>query len=151
MSFFTGMDIATTGMTAQRFRLDVITQNLVNMNTTRTPDGGGAYQRQNVVFESVSTASAYASGFQGVLNKNLSNTGGLGVQVVGVVYDETPMPVVYDPSHPDADEGGYVTMPNVNVVDEMVDMISASRSYEACVTAFNNLKAMNGKALELGS
>ncbi len=149
MSFFTGMDIATTGMTAQRFRLDVITQNLVNVNTTRT-DEGGAYQTKVVVFEDVNGVN----NFQDALNRQMgtgSTLQGMGVQISGIVEDETPLPVIYDPSHPDADADGYVTMPNVNVIDEMVDMISASRSYEANVTAFNNLKAMNAKALELGT
>ncbi|OOB77537.1 MAG: flagellar basal body rod protein FlgC [Epulopiscium sp. Nele67-Bin001] len=151
MSFFTGMDIATTGLTAQRFRLDIISQNLANANTTRTPEGG-AYQRQMVTFQSMEPVG----GFQNILNRELdgqlSNPKNLqGVQVDSIVKDESPMPVVYDPSHPDADIYGYVTLPNVNIINEMVDMISASRSYEANVTAFNNLKAMNAKALELGT
>ncbi|OOB80490.1 MAG: flagellar basal body rod protein FlgC [Epulopiscium sp. Nuni2H_MBin003] len=146
MSFFTGMDIATSGMTAQRLRLDIITQNLANVNTTRTPEGG-AYQRKTVLFESVPMQNSFEAMLTGAINRKYNTQG---VQISEIVADESPMPVIYDPTHPDADADGYVTLPNVDLVTEMVNMISASRSYEANVTAFNNLKAMNNKALELG-
>ncbi len=152
MSFFTGMDIAASGLTAQRFRLDIITQNLANVNTTRTPEGG-PYQRKTVLFESIPMQNGpnnLQNNFGNILHSNLNMYHTKGVQVSGIVTDDTPMPVVYDPTHPDANIDGYVTMPNVDVVTEMVNMISASRSYEANVTAFNNLKAMNTKALDLG-
>ncbi|OOO00133.1 MAG: flagellar basal body rod protein FlgC [Epulopiscium sp. Nele67-Bin004] len=150
MSFFNAMNIATTGMTAQRFRLDIITENIVNVNTTRTADGGGAYQRKTVLMEAIDGSGTFQESLEKQLglNKNVSDV--KGVQVTQIVKDNSNMPVVYDPTHPDADIDGYVTMPNVDIVTEMVDMISASRSYEASVTAFNNLKAMNAKALELG-
>lgn len=152
MSFFTGMDIAATGLTAQRFRLDVITQNLANINSTRTPEGG-PYQRKTVLFESIPMNDAtnkLPTNFHNILNRNLNMYHTSGVQVSGIVEDDTPFPLIFDPTHPDANEDGYVEMPNVDVVTEMVNMISASRSYEANVTAFNNLKAMNTKALDLG-
>ncbi|OON97984.1 MAG: flagellar basal body rod protein FlgC [Epulopiscium sp. Nele67-Bin005] len=150
MSFFGSMDIATTGLTSQRLRLDIITQNIVNVNTTRTEDGG-PYQRQVALFEAISDSNT----FEDVLRKQVMGTStnnevSGGVRITGIVGDEAEFPVMYDPSHPDANEDGYVELPNVNIVDEMVDMISASRSYEASVTAFNNMKAMAGKALELG-
>ncbi|WP_010167536.1 flagellar basal body rod protein FlgC [Candidatus Epulonipiscium viviparus] len=152
MSFFSGMDIAATGLTAQRFRLDVITQNLANINSTRTPDGG-PYQRRTVLFESIpmrDAANKLPDNFHNILNRNLNMYHTSGVQVSGIVEDDTPFPLIFDPTHPDANEEGYVEMPNVDVVTEMVNMISASRSYEANVTAFNNLKSMNTKALDLG-
>ena len=136
MSFFGSMDIATSGMTAQRLRLDVISQNLANVDTTRTPEGG-PYRRKDVLFENVLATT------QSGQKKNT-------VRVSAIVEDEGEFPVIYDPTHPDADENGYVQKPNVNSVDEMVNMISASRSYEANITAFNTMKAMTNKALEIG-
>lgn len=144
MSFFGAMNTATSGLSAQRLRLDVITQNISNSNTTRTEDGG-PYKRKTVLFESMQNPSS----FDAVLGK-YQEMGNNGVRVSQIVEDETAFPVVYDPTHPDANENGYVQMPNVNIVDEMVNMISASRAYEANVTAFNNMKAMTAKALELG-
>ena len=144
MSFFGSMDTSASGMTAQRLRLDVISQNIANANTTRTEEGG-AYKRKGVIFESVNESPSFGQ----VLG---SYTGGSnkGVRVAQIVTDETPCPVVYNPTHPDANAEGYVEMPNVNTVDEMVNMISASRSYEANVTAFNAMKAVASKALEIG-
>ena len=144
MSFFGSMNTSASGMTAQRLRLDVISQNLANTNTTRT-ENGGAYKRKAVIFE---TAINEAS-FNNVLGQYSAATYN-GVRVSQVVTDNTPSPVVYNPTHPDANAEGYVEMPNVNTVDEMVNMISASRSYEANVTAFNAMKAMAAKALEIG-
>lgn len=133
MSFFGSMDTAASGMTAQKLRLDIISQNLANVNTTRTAEGG-PYQRKAVIFETT-------------LNGHL---GGSGVEVSQIVSDQKPFPIVYNPTHPDADENGYVKMPNVNQVEEMVNMIGASRSYEANITAFNTMKGMANKALEIG-
>lgn len=145
MSMMNGLNISASGMTAQRLRLDIISQNIANVNTTRDEDGN-VYSRKEVVFaEKGSNPAAFSE----VLN----NVGaqGKGVKVTKIVDDtKSQYRKVYDPSHPDADEDGYVTYPNVNVVQEMTDMIDASRSYEANVTAFNATKSMALKALEIG-
>jgi flagellar basal-body rod protein FlgC len=144
MSFMSGMNISASGMTAQRLRLDIISQNIANVNTTR--DGNGeAYRRKTVVF-----AEKDVTPFGDILMKT-AGTVGNGVKVTRIVEDsDTQMRKVYDPSHPDADEDGYVTYPNVNTVQEMTDMIDATRSYEANVTAFNATKNMALKGLEVG-
>lgn len=144
MSFFGSMDTSASGLTAQRLRLDIISQNIANANTTRTAEGG-PYQRKAVIFESASNPSQ----FNAILNKYEKGRNN-GVRVAKIAKDEKEFPIVYDPTHPDADERGYVRMPNVNQVEEMVNMISASRSYEANVTAFNTMKSMATKALEIG-
>jgi len=123
------MDISASGLTAQRTRLDVIAENIANAETTRTAKGG-AYQRLQTVLE--------AGAEDG------------GVTVRAVTPDTRPTNLVYNPGHPDANANGYVEMPNVNPVEEMVDMVSASRAYEANVTALNASKAMTKKALEIG-
>ena len=144
MSTFNAMNISATGMTAQRLRTDIITQNLANVNTTRDANGN-PYRRKTVVFSEKSTLS-----FQDVFS-TASGTTGSGVKVSQIVEDtETQMRKVYEPSHPDADEEGYVTYPNVNTVTEMTNLIDASRAYEANITAFNATKSMALKALELG-
>lgn len=145
MALFSSFDISASGMTAQRLRSDTISQNLANVNTTRTSDGG-PYVRKTVVF-----TERQSTPFDQVL---LTTSGrmGNGVKVTSVIEDtETPMNMVYDPSHPDADENGYVTYPNVNVVQEMTDLIDASRSYEANISAFNASKSMASKGLSIGS
>lgn len=132
------MDISSMGLTAQRKRLEVVAENIANVNTTRGANGE-PYRRKHVVFETV-------------LQNQLSlQAGNEGVRVSEVVADPSPYKQVYQPGHPDADAGGNVLMPNVNVVEEMVDMISATRSYEANVTALNATKSMLMKALELGA
>ena len=144
MSFFNSLNVSASGMTAQRLRTDIISQNIANANTTRTADGD-PYVRQTVVFTEKTNNS-----FNSVLNAALGFSGN-GVKVTEIVEDtETDMKRVYDPSHPDADEDGYVTYPNVDTVTEMTNMIDASRSYEANVTAFNSSKNMLMKTLELG-
>ena len=144
MSMFDGMNISATGMTAQRTRLDIIAENIANVNTTRDAQGN-VYNRKSVIFQE----KGYAT-FEETL---LGTAGyiGQGVKITDIFEDtETEGRMVYDPSHPDANEDGYVTYPNVNTVQEMTDMIDASRSYEANVTAFNASKNMMLKALELG-
>ncbi|HHW92295.1 MAG TPA: flagellar basal body rod protein FlgC [Firmicutes bacterium] len=144
MGFFSSFNISASGMTSQRLRMDLIANNLANVNTTRTRDGG-PYQRQVPLFGSRDTAAhfpAFLAGWQ-------RNEGG-GVRVVGIVKDPAPPRLVYDPEHPDAGEDGYVAYPNVNVVMEMTDLIAASRAYEANVTAFNAAKTMASLALEIG-
>ena len=132
MALFTGMNINASGMSAERLRLDVISENIANANTTRTKEGG-PYVRKNVIFtEKVSTADSFGE----VLNRTISGIGD-GVKVTAITKDtDTDMNLVYEPSHPDADENGYVLYPNVNIVTEMTDLIDASRAFEANATAF---------------
>ncbi len=144
MAIFTAFDISGSGMSAQRLRSDIISQNLANVNSTSSQDGK-AYRRKTVVF-----AEKDGTAFSDILLSTAGNVGN-GVKVTKVIEDyETPMSKVYDPAHPDADEDGYVTYPNVNVVTEMTNLIDASRSYEANVTAFNASKSMALKGLEIG-
>lgn len=144
MGIFSAMDISASGMTAQRTRLDVISQNIANVNSTRDADGN-PYNRKTVVFQE----KGYVS-FNETLYNAIGQVGN-GVKIVSIVEDtDTEGRLVYDPSHPDADENGYVLYPNVNTVTEMTNMIDASRSYEANVTAFNAIKNMHLKALEIG-
>lgn len=146
MGFFGSLDTSASGLTAQRLRLDVISQNMANASTTRTEEGG-PYKRKSVVFEQIQNESS--SSFSSILNKK-KQSGNNGVRVAQIVEDKSEGSLVYDPTHPDANEEGYVEMPNVNVIDEMVNMISASRSYEANVNSFNSMKSMFTKALEIG-
>ena len=147
MGMFTAFDINATGMTAERYRMDIISQNVANANTTRTEDGT-PYRRKVVVFEEKNSQAP----FRQVLNKAKGRYNGTGVKVTGVYEDTwTEGNMVYDPSHPDADENGYVTYPNVNIITEMTNMIDASRAYEANSTAFNASKAMAQRGLEIGS
>mgnify|MGYP001413458083 CR=1 FL=1 len=143
MSMFKAMDISASGLTAQRFRMDVIAENIANMDTTRT-ENGEPYRRRVTVFEQQPGES-----FSSYLSSAASDASG-GVRVAGVVEDPSALKLEYDPENPDANEEGYVEKPNVDVVTEMVDMISASRSYEANVTAINASKDMCMKALEIG-
>ncbi len=148
MSIFSAMNISASGMTAQQIRSDIIAENIANVDTTRTSDGT-AYVRKNVYF--VEKTDSNAASFSKVLRAASQNVAGQGVKVSMITEDtSTEMKMVYDPSHPDADENGYVTYPNVNVVTEMTDLIDATRSYEANVTAFNATKAMLSKGLEVG-
>jgi len=143
MSFLSSLDIGGSALTAQRFRMDIISQNIANRETTRT-EGGGAYVRKMVVLE-----ARESTAFANVLNDKISSTGN-GVRVAEVAEDTSAMKQVYDPTNVDADENGYVEYPNIDNVKEMVDLMSASRSYEANVTAINAVKQMAAKALEIG-
>lgn len=146
MSIFNGMNVSASGMTAQRLRMDIISQNIANVKTTRD-ENGNVYRRKTVVFAEKGTEP-----FAQILSSKTGTRLGNGVKVVDIVEDtETPMNMVYDPSHPDADENGYVSYPNVNTVTEMTNLIDASRAYEANVTAFNATKNMALKALEMGN
>lgn len=146
MSMFSGMDINASGLTAQRYRMDIISENVANANTTRTADGT-PYVRKTVTFASKGAQTPFSS----VLGSSLDKYSGQGVKVVSVQEDTvTPMNKVYDPSHPDADENGYVTYPNVNIVTEMTNLIDATRAYEANATAFDATKSMALKGLNLG-
>ena len=127
--------VSASALAAQRQRMNTIASNLANAQSTRTAEGG-PYRRQDVVF---------ATQVQ-----DAGNTGLEGVKVSGIVRDEAPFKMIYDPGHPDADKDGFVAMPNVNVIEEMVNMMMASRAYEASVSAFNMSKTMFMKTLELG-
>ncbi len=144
MSIFGAMDVSATGMTAQQTRTDIISQNIANVNTTRDAHGN-AYKRKYVIFEEKSFPT-----FDETLSFATGHTG-KGVKVTEIVEDNEEGRLVYDPSHPDADEDGYVMYPNVNTVTEMTDMIDATRAYEANVTVLNSTKGMAMKALEIGS
>jgi len=133
MGDFSAIDISASGLSAQRRRLDIVAENIANAETTRT-ERGGPYRRKEVVFEELAS----------------TELGKQGVTVREVTEDSQPARMAYRPGHPDADANGYVAMPNVNMVEEMVDMISATRSYEANAAALNATKAMARKALELG-
>jgi flagellar basal-body rod protein FlgC len=128
------LDISATAMTANRFWLERISNNMANATTTRTAEGG-PYAREIPVF-------------QEILDQETGQPAG--VEATGVVHSQTPFPRIYNPGHPDADAQGFVTMPNVNVVNEMVDMIAASRTYEANITVSNAAKNMMNKAIEIG-
>jgi flagellar basal-body rod protein FlgC len=144
MNFFDSMQTSASGLTAQRLRMNLISSNLANTETTRT-EQGGPYQRKQPVFAATSVQSAFGE----VLNAELSNKPSE-VNVVDVINDQQKALMKYDPLHPDADPQGFVSMPNINVMEEMVNMMSASRSYEANVTAMSTSKNMVLKALEIG-
>lgn len=146
MGLFQSFDIAASGMTAERFRMDTIAENIANINTTRDEDGG-PYRRKIVTFEEKNLT---AMSFRDTLSY-VNAYKGNGVKVSGVHEDyETDFVMEYDPAHPDADENGYVTYPNVNTVTEMTNLIDASRGYQANVTAFNALKAMTSQGISIG-
>ncbi len=148
MALFSSFNIAASGMTAQRLRMDVISENIANVKTTRT-DAGGAYVRKNVVLNEKGNNYGIRT-FSEIFDATRSGVGN-GVKATAIVNDtETPMELVYDPSHPDADENGYVTYPNVNIITEMTDLIDASRSFEANATAFEASKSMASKGLQIG-
>ncbi len=141
MDLFRNFDISATALTAERLRMDLISNNIANANTTRTKEGG-PYTRKVPVFMEV-------------IDEALNSRGQMiarpaGVKVVRIKPDENPPRLVYDPSHPDANADGYVLYPDINPVVEMVNLISASRSYEANITAFNSAKDMYRAALEIG-
>ncbi len=145
MSMFSSFNVNASGMTAQRYRMDVISENVANANTTRTQDGT-PYRRKVVTFAQKGNQTSFSR----VLGNISAGYRGQGVKVAGVFEDmETEMNMVYDPSHPDADENGYVTGPNVNIIMEMTNFIDASRAYEANSTAFNASKSIALKGLEL--
>jgi len=142
MSFLSSLDIGRNALSAQRLRMDIISQNIANAETTKTADGT-PYKRKLVVFEEKTT-------FKQVLGEKRGRNSFEGVAVAKVVEDDTPLTPIYDPTHPDADENGYIYMPNVDRTKETLDMMAATRSYEANVTAMNAVKAMASKALQIG-
>jgi flagellar basal-body rod protein FlgC len=153
MSFFDAISIAATGLTAERTRMDVTSENLANADTTQGANGQ-PYQEQDVVLQQVGGGSSFSAALSGAMGAagGGSSLGGStpgGVQVAGIVNDPTPDQSVYDPGNPSANSQGYVKMPNVNPVNEMVDMIDESRSYESDVTAMSTAKEMYEKTLDL--
>ena len=148
MSFWSSLQISASGLSAQRLRLDIISNNIANAQTTRTA-AGGAYKRQDVVF----MPQGGQSPIQGAIASRipgLQPAPNGGVQVAQIITDQTPGQQVYDPTNPDANAQGYVTMPNVDLVTEMTNMLSATRSYEANLTVVEASKQMALKALEIG-
>jgi len=152
MDIFHSLRIAASGLTSQRLRLDVISNNIANANTTRTEEGG-AYKRESVVFRPREGQAAFhlpVPAFVAARHGTEVTPQMSGVQVSKIVQDDTPGQRVYQPDHPDADADGYVTYPNVNIATEMTDMLSATRSYEANVTVLNAIKSMAMRALDIG-
>ena len=148
MGFLSSFNISGSGLTAERLRMDVIAENIANAKVTRT-EGGGPYRRKVVVLSSVENqqGASFKSAFQSAAGSDV----GEGVQVSQIMEDPSDLVPVYDPSHPDADASGYYYLPNVDTTEEMTDMMAASRAYEANVTAFNSIKSMALKALEIGT
>ena len=143
MGYLDSLNITGSALTAERFRTDIILQNLANQKTTRTAEGG-PYRRKQVVLRENQLD------FKSELGKAMTKADRGGVYVEEVVESQNPLVPVYDPDHPDANEDGYVMMPNVNSAEEMVDLMAATRAYEANVTALNIAKSMALKALEIG-
>lgn len=140
MEFFTAFKICGAGLSAQRAKLDVITSNIANVNTTSTPEGG-PYKRKTITFY----AEPLTEGFDKSLEDAVRT-----VKVKNVVEENDGFKRIYDPAHPDADKNGFVTLPNVNIMSEMTNLITANRSYEACAAAFDAAKNMALKAIDIG-
>ena len=144
MDFFNSIKASSSGLSAQRLRMNLISGNLANVNTTRTK-GGGPYRRKEAIFAAQPVDQSFKKVLTDRQNQQLS-----GVQVVKIYEDSNPPVMKYDPQHPHANDKGYVAMPNINIMEEMVNMISATRGYEANVTALKAAKNMALKALEIG-
>ncbi|MGE4275680.1 MAG: flagellar basal body rod protein FlgC [Lawsonibacter sp.] len=152
MAFLSSMNIVGSGMTAQQLRLDVISENITNINTTRTA-AGGAYRRKMVVLQSESGQSQFRAAMAaaaGSAAPSLDNPTAGGVRVAEIAEDPSELPLIYDPSHPDANVDGYVEMPNVTLVKELTDAMAATQAFSANVTAFNALKEVVSRGLEIG-
>jgi len=145
MSMFGGLEVSASALTAERLRMDVVAENLANAQTTRGTDGQ-PYRRKEVVLQE--QAGSFGASLSAAMGTNGGKNGG-GVEVAAIVEDQTPFKQVYDPGHPDADANGYVAMPNVDTVTEMVDLIGAQRAYEANVTAMQAAKQMFSRTLDL--
>jgi flagellar basal-body rod protein FlgC len=144
MDFFSSMNVSSSALSAERTRMNLISSNLANANATRTPEGG-PYKRKDAVFAATPVENRFNRALDGATAQQLRK-----VDVSEIVEDQNPPRLQYDPGHPDANPQGYVAMPNINVVEEMTDMISATRSYEANVTAVQAAKSMAMKTLEIG-
>lgn len=145
MDFFSSMNVSSSALTAERTRMNLISSNLANASTTRTPEGG-PYKRKDAVFAATPVVSPFNRALDNATGRNVRQ-----VEVMQIIEDQNPPRLQYDPSHPDANPQGYVSMPNVNVVEEMADMINVTRSYEANVTAVQAAKSMALKTLEISS
>ncbi len=141
MDFFSAMNVSSSGMAAERTRMNLISSNIANANSTRTPEGG-PYKRKDPVFSAVSAQGTFESAFGQARDVKK-------VEVAAIREDQSPPRIIYDPTHPDADSDGNVAMPNVNVIGEMADMVTATRAYEANVTAAQAAKSMAMKTLDL--
>lgn len=170
MAFLNAMNISASAMTAERMRMDIASENIANMNVTRRADGQeGPYRRKMVVFQSIGKGQSFKDTFNSKLNQSIFEPSSVfrgsytstsrrlaqeapkgGVKVTAIVEDNRDLKPVYNPNHPDADENGYVMLPNVDLLKETVDFMSATQSYNANMTAFNTMKSMATKALELG-
>ena len=148
MAFLSSMNVVGSGLTAQQLRLDVISENVTNRITTRT-EGGGPYRRKMVVYEAERERTPFQAALERALGRTVSGQEG-GVRVTQIVEDPSDFKLVYDPTHPDANADGYVEMPNVDLIQEMADAMAASQAYSASVTAFNVLKQVAAKGLEIG-
>ncbi|MDN0032053.1 flagellar basal body rod protein FlgC [Oscillibacter ruminantium] len=150
MAFLSSMNIIGSGLTAEQLRLDVVSENISNINTTRT-EGGGAYRRKMVVFEAQDGRDSFRSIMASRSRASNAgyNTAG-GVRVTEIAEDPSDLKLVYDPTHPDANGDGYVEMPNVTLVKEVTDAMAATQAYSAGVTALNSLKSVINQALEIG-
>jgi len=144
MDFLTALDIGASGLSAERTHLNITSMNLANAKTTRTPEGG-AYRRRTVVKATTDVDSPFAKAMQDAQTRELK-----GVRILGIARDERPGKRVFEPGHPDADQEGYVTYPDINVVEEMTNMLTSTRSYEANVSSMQSVKSMWNKALEIG-
>ena len=152
MAFLVNINIVGSVLTAQQLRLDIISENITNLNTTRTENGEGPYRRKMVVFEAESGRDGFRMAMaQAVNNSNRGTERSAGVRVAEIVEDESPFSLSYDPTHPDANEDGYLQMPNVTLVKEITDAMAATQAYSANVTAFNTLKSVITRGLDLGS
>ncbi len=146
MGLFSAIDTSASGLTAEMLRMDVIADNIANVNTTRT-DKGGPYYRKNVIFTPKDDKPKFNIPF---VNQTFTEPG-RGVRVIGIEEDRlSPLRLEYRPEHPDADKNGYVHFPNVNIVTEMTDMITATRAYEANISAIRDMKQMMMKAIDIG-
>ena len=143
MSLFSSLDVSASGMAAQRTRAEMLVENLANAETTRTPEGG-PYRRKDVVFESDSSVGSFSSAFHSALGDSVT-----GVRVSETVVDNSAPDRRYMPGHPDADKDGYVAFPKINPAEDMVDLLGASRSYEANVAAISAVKDMIQKSIDL--
>ena len=150
MAFLSSMNIAASGMTAQQLRLDVVAENITNSTTTRTENGEGPYRRKVVVMQAQGGREDFRTALsRAQRNVGVNNTAG-GVAVTEIREDDSDLKLVYDPTHPDANENGYVELPNVDMVQEMTDAMAASQAFSANVTVFNTLKSVIAKGLEIG-
>jgi len=144
MDFMTALDISASGLSAERTHLNIISMNLANAKTTRTPEGG-PYRRKSVVLATADVDSPFSKAMRTALDRDVK-----GVRVLGVAQDTRPLKRVFEPGHPDADPEGYVFYPDINVVEEMANMLTAIRTYEAGVASITSVKGMFQKALSLG-